>query len=296
LDTPDHKGATTIEETLNCSQNKGARQVKTTNLRMEKKGMLKQKGKCLFEAILTIACIMGIASIGWSEEVKIGTGAAASENIFNKIMYPLGKATGVKLVIITSGPVQALKDLDAGTVDAAVGGITFPDWMAMMEKEGYPIADKSVYKSQVIGKDKVVVLTNEDVKVRALSKAQLIAIFSGKTKNWSEVGGPDKPVVVILGSKIPGTQSVFQKQVMDSSEYTKDAMEGTTAEDLKSRVIRNSGGICLGAMSQIDYRVNAPAIPEVSRPITLISKGAPSGKLQQMLDYINGEGQQYIAK
>jgi phosphate transport system substrate-binding protein len=103
-------------------------------------------------------------------------------------------------------------------------------------------------------------------------------------------------VVVILGSKIPGTQSVFQKQVLDGADYTKDAVEGTTAEDLKTRVIATPGGICLGAMSQIDATVNAPAIPEIGRPITLITKGAPSGGLQKMLDYISGEGQQYIAK
>jgi phosphate transport system substrate-binding protein len=206
------------------------------------------------------------------------------------------KANGVKLVAVSSGPVQALKDLDAGTVDAAVGGITFPDWMAMMEKEGYAIADKSVYKNRVIGKDKVKVLTNKDVTVSNLSKEQLTAIFTGKTKKWSEVGGPDQAVVVILGSKIPGTQSVFQKQVLDGADYTKDAVEGTTAEDLKTRVIATPGGICLGAMSQIDATVNAPAIPEIGRPITLITKGAPSGGLQKMLDYISGEGQQYIAK
>jgi len=258
--------------------------------------MVKQRGGNLIRAIVIGAGILGIATAGWAEEVKIGTGAAATENIFNKIKDPMEKANGVKLVVVSSGPVQALKDLDAGTVDAAVGGLTFPDWMAMMEKEGYAIADKSVYKNRVIGKDKVKVLTNKDVTVANLSKEQLTAIFTGKAKKWSEVGGPDKAVVVILGSKIPGTQTVFQKQVLDGADYTKDAVEGTTAEDVKNRVIATPGGICLGAMSQIDATVNAPAIPEVGRPITLITKGAPSGGLQKMLDFISGEGQQYIAK
>jgi phosphate transport system substrate-binding protein len=258
--------------------------------------MEKQTGKNLIKAIFIGACILGMASAAWAEEVKIGTGAAATENIFNKIKDPMEKANGVKLTVVSSGPVQALKDLDAGTVDAAVGGLTFPDWMAMMEKEGYPISDKSIYKNRVIGKDKVKALTNKDVTVSALSKEQLTALFTGKAKNWSEVGGPDKAVVIILGSKIPGTQSVFQKQVLGDAAYTKEAVEGTTAEDLKTRVVSTPGGICLGAMSQIDATVNAPVIPEVGRPITLITKGAPSAGLQKMLDYISGEGQQYIVK
>jgi phosphate transport system substrate-binding protein len=252
--------------------------------------------RCLFRTIMAVVCIFGMTGNAVAEEVKIGTGAAATENIFNKIKDPMEKANGVKLVVISGGPVQALKDLDAGTIDGAVGGVTFPDWMAMMEKEGYPIADKSVYKNRVIGKDVVKVMTNKDVTVSALSKEQLTGIFSGKTKNWSEVGGPDKPVVLILGTKIPGTQSVFQKQILNGEAYATGAVEGTTAEDLKARVIANPGGISLAAMAQIDGTVNGPAIPEVGRPITLITKGPPSGGLQKMLDYISGPGQQLILK
>lgn len=230
-----------------------------------------------------------------AEEVKIGTGAAANENIFNKIKEPLAK-DGVTLNVITGGPVQALKDLDGGQVEAAVGGVTFPDWMAMMDKEGYAIADKSVYKHRVIGKDLVKVMTNKDTGVKSLSKEQLAGIFSGKIKNWSEVGGADKPVALILGTKIPGTQGVFQKQILDGQEYGKPAVEGTTADDLKAKVIATPGGVSVAALAQIDATVNGPAVPEVGRPITLITKGPPSPGLQKMLDFIAGPGQQLIAK
>jgi phosphate transport system substrate-binding protein len=258
--------------------------------------MVKQKGSIILRAIASIACFIGLAGIAQAEEVKIGSGAAAIENIFNKIKDPMEKANGVKLNVISSGPVQAVKDLDAGTVEAAVGGMTFPDWMAMMEKEGYAIADKSAYKNRVIGKDVVKVMTNKDVTVSALSKEQLAGIFTGKMKNWKEMGGPDKPIALILGSKIPGTQGVFQKQVLNGEAYAAGAIEGTTAEDLKARVIATPGGVALAAMAQIDSSVNGPSIPEVGRPVTLITKGAPSAGLQKMLDYLGGEGQQHIAK
>jgi len=258
--------------------------------------MVRQNGQFWRRALVTVACFVAMVGSVSAEEVKIGTGAAATENIFAKIKEPMEKANGVKLVVISGGPVQALKDLDAGAVDAAVGGLTFPDWMLMMEKEGYAIPDKSVYKNRVIGKDLVKVMTNKDVTVSSLTKEQLTGLFSGKVKNWSEVGGPDKPVVVILGSKIPGTQGGFQQQILGGVPYTTGAVEGTTADDLKTRVIATPGSVSLAAMAQIDATVNGPSIPEVGRPITLITKGAPSGGLQKMLDYISGEGQKYIVK
>jgi len=248
-----------------------------------------------FKAIVALMLFGGVVGTALAEEVKIGTGAAATENIFNKIKGPM-EATGVTLNIISSGPEQAFKDLDAGTIEAAVGGMTFPDWMAMMEKGGYAIPDKSVYKHRVIGKDIIKVLTNKDVTVTALSREQLAAVFTGKAKNWSEVGGPSLPIVVIFGSKIPGTQTVFQKQAMDGAPYSEDAVEGTTADDLKTRVIATSGAVSLGAMAQIDATINAPTIPEFGRPITLVTKGAPSAGVQKMLDFIAGPGQALIAK
>jgi phosphate transport system substrate-binding protein len=258
--------------------------------------MAKQQVRNFIKMVVATFCIIGIAGFVFAEEVKIGAGAAATENIFNKIKDPMEKAIGVKLVVNSSGPVQAIKDLDSGTIEAAVGGLTFPDWMTMMEKEGYAIADKSIYKNRVIGKDIVKVMSNKDVTVATLTKEQLVGIFTGKTKNWSEVGGPDKPVVVILGSKIPGTQAVFQKQILNGEAYATVAIEGTTAEDLKARVVATPGGVSLAALSQIDSNVNGPSIPEVGRPITLITKGAPSTGLQKMLDFIAGEGQKYIVK
>ena len=250
----------------------------------------------LFRTLLVAMFLFCFVSVALAEEVTIGAGAAPTENIFEKIMDPMEKAIGVKVVLVSSGPVQALKDLDKGLVNAAAGGVTFPDWMAMMEKEGYAMPDKAAYKFRVIGKDVVKVLTNKDVPVKNLSKDQLKGIFTGKITNWKEVGGPDKPVVVILGSKIPGTQSVFQKQIMDGEAYTTQAKEGTTADDLKTKVAATSGAVCVGPMTAVSDATNAPVIPEVGRPITLITKGEPSGAVMKMLDYIRGEGQKFIVK
>lgn len=247
-------------------------------------------------ALISVLLVIGFASGVMAEEVRIGAGAAPTENIFNKIKDPFQKATGLTLTIIDSGPSQALRDLDKGLLDAAAGGLTFGDWMDMMTKEGYAIADRSAYKYRVIGKDIVKVFTHKGVTVSDLSKAQLTDIFTGKAKNWSEVGGPNLPIVVFLGSKIPGTQNVFQKQAMGGAPYLTGPMEGTTAQDLKEKVKATVGAVCLGPMTLADGSVNVPAIPEIGRPITLITKGAPSGGLQKVIDFINGEGKQYIAR
>lgn len=245
---------------------------------------------------MVFASILVGGSLAHAQEVKVGAGAAPTENIFGKIKEPMEKAIGLKLVVVSNGPVQALQDLDKGAVDAATGGLTFPDWMNLMEKEGYKIPDKSSYKSRVIGKDVVRVIVHKDIPVKSLSKEQLKDIFTGKLADWKGAGGPDLPVKVVLGAKIPGTQSVFQKQIMDGGDYTKNVLEATTAEDVKAKVAATPGAVGLGPLSIIDSSISAPEIPEVGRPITLITKGAPSPDVLKMLDFISGEGQKYISK
>lgn len=246
--------------------------------------------------VMSLMISLGLVGTALAEEVKVGAGAAPTENVFNKIKDPMAKANGVNLTIISNGPAQALKDLDAGLIDAAAGGLTFLDWMSMMDKEGYAIADKSIYKNRVIGKDIVKVLTNKDVTVKSLSKDQLIAIFTGKAKNWSEVGGPSLPIVVVTGTKIPGTLAVFQKQILTGAEYGTAAETVGDANEMQKKVATTSGAVCLGPMSKADATVNAPEIPEVGRPITLITKGEPMGGVKKMLDYIRADGQQLIVK
>ncbi len=258
--------------------------------------MLKARSVRFFKTVACAICCVAAVGTAWADEVKIGAEAAAIENIFKKIQGPMEQASGDKLTLIFNGPAQAFKDLDKDVVDAAIGGITFPDWIRLMEKEGYPVPNKALYKARVIGKDVVRVLTNKDVTVTELSKEQLTAIFSGKIKNWSEVGGPQLPVKVVLGSKIPGTQAVFQKIIMDGGEYSKEVIEGTDAADVKSRVIATSGAVSLGALAQVDDTVNAPKIPVVGRPITMIVKRDMSPGLQRMVDYIRGPGQELIVK
>lgn len=257
--------------------------------------MFKKKLTSFFTIIFTMTLLVGMSASSWAKELKLGAGQSAAD-LLNKISYPLERSLGIKMAITINGLAQVLKDLDAGKVDAAIGGSEFADWMALMEKDGYKIPDKSVYKSWVIGKDLVKVLINRDVTVTTLSKAQLASILTGKAKNWSEVGGEDKPIVVILASQLPATQALVQKQIMDGAEYTKDAVQVTSAEDLKNRIIRNTGAVGFGAQSQIDHLINAPTVPEVGRPITLITKGEPTEAVQTLLNYIKGDGQKYIGK
>ncbi|HBD08848.1 MAG TPA: phosphate ABC transporter substrate-binding protein [Syntrophobacteraceae bacterium] len=231
-----------------------------------------------------------------SQELKVGSGAAATENVFKKIQGPMETSLGIKLSIVASGPVEALKDLDKGTVMAAAGGLAVSDWMALMEKSGYKIADPNAYKSYIIGKDIVRVIVNKEVNASYFSKSDLKGIFTGAVSNWKAINGQDIPIQVVWGDKIPGTQELFQKEMMGGEAYAKSKLVSGTAAEVKEMVVRTRGAVGLAPMSLLDASVSAPRGPEVSRPITLLTKGEPSPLVTKMLEFLNGEGKKYLSQ
>jgi len=230
------------------------------------------------------------------EEVRIGSGAAATENILKPIKASFEKASGLTLGIFASGPKNAFIDLEKGTLDGAAVGLTHEDYMAMLKKEGVVVADPAAYQGVVIGKDKVIVLTHKTNPVKALSKEQLIAIFTGKTTNWKDVGGNDAPILIVWGKMIQGTNSMFVKKMLDGNEPIKDVLEVSNAEDVKNAVETNPEAIGIGPLSLAGPTLNIPATQELSRSILLFTKGAPKPSVQTLISFIAGEGAQYVIK
>lgn len=245
------------------------------------------------QLVATLALTL-IAAVASAEDIRIGAGAAPTENILKPIRAAFEKASGITLSTISNGPKQAFIDLEKGTVDAAAAGLALNDWWALLKKEGVPVTNPNAYTATLIGKDRVVVITHKDNKIPALSKEQLQGIFSGKTQNWKDVGGKDMPILVVWGSLIPGTNAMFTKVALGGTAVTKEVLDATTAVDVKDKVKSNPEAVGIGPAAIVDDSIWSPKSPEVARDITLLTKGAPSEKIQKLLTFIKGDGANLI--
>ncbi len=91
------------------------------------------------------------------------------------------------------------------------------------------------HKVAVIG---FAIVANPGVNVKNLTKAQVIAIFSGKTTNWKDVGGADVKVVVINRPRSSGTRAVFTKTMMGGTPL----FEGGLVQDATGTVVTTVKG------------------------------------------------------
>jgi phosphate transport system substrate-binding protein len=247
----------------------------------------------LLVSLFVVAFWTGISS-GSSEELKIGAGDAAAENILKPIKEAFESANNVQLIIIESGAKVSFADLKRAGVDAAAAGISYPSWLKLMKREGVEIEDPAVFHPVTIGKDHIVVVTNKENPVRQLSAEQLKGIFSGVIENWSQVGGPDMPIIVVWGSLMPDTNAMFLSAFLAGKALVSDVLDATTAEDVRANIAANPSAIGIGPAGVLDDSVTSPETPLLSREITLISRANPPSALLKLLDFIHKDGRKFI--
>jgi phosphate transport system substrate-binding protein len=78
-----------------------------------------------------------------------------------------------------------------------------------------PAADAAKLVDHVIAKQGWIMVTNKDVTgVTNLTTQQATDIWTGKTTNWKDVGGPDMPIVLIFRPQSSGTRATFKSIVL----------------------------------------------------------------------------------
>jgi phosphate transport system substrate-binding protein len=228
-------------------------------------------------------------------QIRVGGGAAPIENIFKKIKEPFRKATGTELLLNNQGPDVAFIELEAGHLDLATAGLPIDDWLAMMKKMNHPILHPENYKSRTIGRDITQVYLNKSVtNLEALSTDKLKKIFTGRVKNWQEIGGPDLPIVIIYGARIPGTNRFWQQKVMEGAQWPANVVQAEETPDVMKKISSTKGAIGIGPLSAKNSSMLTPEIEKLGRPITATTKGIPSPEILNLYKFIDGPGQEFI--
>ena len=94
--------------------------------------------------------------------------------------------------------------------------------------------------------DGLSVYVHENNPIKELSLEQLEGIFTGKVKNWKDVGGNDAPITVYSRENSSGTYEFFKEHVLKGKDFVASAqtMPGTSA--LVQAVSKDNGGIGYG--------------------------------------------------
>jgi len=164
-------------------------------------------------------------------------------------------------------------------------------------------------------KDGITIFLNESNPVKELTLKQLSNIFSGKTLNWKEVGGPDAEIRLYGRENSSGTYVFFKDNVVKTDYATScQTLPGTAA--VVNAVSKDKYGIGYGgaayasgvkhcAVKKDDkstgYMATAETIKAgqypISRYLYMYMRNRPTGEIKAYIDWILGpDGQKLVTE
>jgi phosphate transport system substrate-binding protein len=152
----------------------------------------------------------------------------------------------------------------------------------------------------MIAKDAIAVIVNPKNLIEDLSLNEIRNIFSGKIKNWKEVGSTLHPIVLVTREEGSGTRESFQKSVMEKEDISLEALvqdSNGAVRQVVSSDPRAIGYISLGLVNEAVKAIRIsgvePTIANIDngqyklvRPFLFVFRDQPAGEAKAFLDFV----------
>jgi phosphate transport system substrate-binding protein len=156
------------------------------------------------------------------------------------------------ITVVGGGSGVGIAALMEGTTDIAQSSRS----IKMTEKLKMQEAGNA-FKEIKIAYDALAVVVNPGNKVSQLTREQLEGIFTGKIKNWKQVGGDDLTIVVYSRESSSGTFEFFKEHVLKNKSYASSCLMMPATGAIIQSVSQTKGAIGYVGLAYIDKEVKA---------------------------------------
>jgi phosphate transport system substrate-binding protein len=196
----------------------------------------------------------------------------------------------VRITVQGGGSSVGVSNVSEGVVDIGNASRALKE-----DEEGLGLVDHE------IALDVITVIVNPDVPVTDLTADQVNGIFTGAITNWSEVGGPDASITVVIRDEASGTREAFDGLALEKdAEIVSGAIETNSNGILRQTVASTPNSIGYISLGYLDSSVTAVSYDGVeasaetaadgtyplSRYLHMFTKGAATGLAEAYIDFI----------
>ncbi len=223
----------------------------------------------------------------------------------------------VRISVTGGGSGTGIAAMINGTVDIANASRQMkPEEIAAAEANGISPVEF------VVARDAIAVVVNPSNPVDQLTLQQISDIYTSKITNWHDVGGEDRPIVLLSRESNSGTYVYFLENVIRLGSKDSDLLFSPetllmpSSEGISAEVRQNPNAIGYDGLGYVtpDQKVLAvgtgadgpyvlPSVATVndgsypiSRPLYMYTAGEPTGSIQDYLQWILAEGQQLVGE
>jgi len=172
----------------------------------------------------------------------------------------------------------------------------------------------------IVARDAIAVVVNKSNPIEGLTLSQISDIYTGKITNWSQVGGEDRPIVLLSRESNSGTYVYFLDNVIRLGRksdllFSADTLLMPSSEGISVEVRQNPNAIGYDGLGYVtpDQKVLGvakasgspyvlPSIKTVndgtypiSRPLYMYTAGQPNGQIKSYLEWVVNGGQALVS-
>ncbi len=172
-----------------------------------------------------------------------------------------------------------------------------------------------------VARDAIAVVVNPENPVGKLTLQQLSDIYTRKITNWQQVGGDNRPIVLLSRESNSGTYQYFLENVIRMGKksdllFSPDTLLMPSSQGISTEVSHNPNTIGYDGLGYVtaEQKVIAVAhdasspyvLPSVatvndgsypiSRPLFMYTPGQPSARVKAYLDWIANAGQATVTE
>lgn len=135
--------------------------------------------------------------------------------------------------------------------------------------------------------DGIAIIVNSENTVEDLTLEQIKGLATGEIINWSEVGGPDMPVVLVGREAGSGTRDGFES-IVDVKDACKYDQELTSTGAVIAGVAANPNAFGYASLSAVDDTVKAVTVEGVAASEATVQDG--TYKIQRPFVFVTKDG------
>ena len=249
------------------------------------------------------ACMLIVLTGCGEKDVSITmAGSTSMERFANALAESfMVKYPGVAVTVEFTGSSAGIEAVLVGNVDIGNSSRNLKD----EEKSSGAVEN-------IVAIEGIAVITDKSNTTTDLSADQLVGIYQGEIRNWSEVGGGDEPIVVVGREAGSGTRDAFEDLlgIKDRCAY---ANELNSAGAVMAKVAATPGAIGYVSLDVLDDTVQVLSLGGIeptaeniktgiyllSRPFVMVTNGDVSRQseaVQELFAYLKSEEGQELIK
>jgi phosphate transport system substrate-binding protein len=221
----------------------------------------------------------------------------------------------VRISVTGGGSGTGIAAMINGTVDLANAS------RAMTAEEIAAARANGIFPLELeVADDAIAVVVHPSNPVAGLTFQQVSDIYTGQIRNWSEVGGDDRPIVLLSRESNSGTYLYFLEEVVRLGRHDSDLLFSAdtllmpSSEGISTEVIQNPNAIGYDGLGYVTAEQKVVAIARepggafvlpsvatvndgtypISRPLFMYTAGEPTGAIKAYLDWIRSDGQSLV--